>query len=138
MSTMTKEYVNVGEFLKSLDDTIAEYRKTLGELLRRMEELRIKSEQENKLKSILSKLGVSHGAPSNEINLKNVKILVNPLPQQELTSLEAAVEALNNKITLLTSIRKDLDALTGLGDAGLKIIVVYVDDIPRNIILKFA
>ncbi|MEM0002458.1 MAG: hypothetical protein QXS24_06020 [Desulfurococcaceae archaeon] len=135
---MTKEYVNVGEFLKSLDDTIAEYRKTLGELLRKIEELRIKSEQESKLRSILSKLGVSPAAASNEINLRNVKILVNPLPQQELLSLESAVEALNNKITLLTGIRKDLEALAGLGDAGVRIIVVYIDDVPRNIILKFA
>ncbi|MEM4717413.1 MAG: hypothetical protein QXE81_01470 [Desulfurococcaceae archaeon] len=138
MSTLIKEYMNVGEFLKTLDDTISEYRRTLGELLRKIEELRIKSDQETKLRSILSKIGATPSTASNEINLKNVRILVNPLPQQELTSLESAVEVLNNKIALLTGIRKDLEVLTGIGDVGIRIIVVYVDDIPKNIMLKFT
>lgn len=138
MSTMIKEYINIGEFLKTLDDMISEYRRTLGELLRKIEELRIKSEQESKLKSILSKIGATPSTVANEINLKNVKILVNPLPQQELISLESAVEVLNNKITLLTGIRKDLEVLTGIGDVGIRIIVVYVDDVPKNIMLKFT
>lgn len=141
MSTVAKEFLSVGEFLKSLDDAIAEYRKVLGDLLRRIEELRIKSEQESRLKSVLSKLGAAVTPTStalNEINLRNVKILINPFPQQELSSLEVAVEALNNKITTLTNIRKELEILSGLGDVGLRIIVVYVDDLPKTIVLRFT
>lgn len=141
VSTVTKEFLSASDFLKSLDDSIAEYRRILGDLLRKIEELRIKSEQEAKLKGVLSKLGIQApptSPPANEINLRNVKILVNPFPQQELSSLEVAVEALNNKITALTNIRKELEVLSALGDIGLRVVVVYVDDIPRTIILKFA
>ena len=141
MSTVVKEYSSVSEFLKNLDDTIGEYRRTLGELLRKIEELRIKSEQESKLKSVLSKLGVQvTQAPTspNVIELRSVKILVNPFPQQELSSLEAIVEALNTKITALTNIRKELEVLSGLGDVGIKMAVVYLDDVPKTIILKLS
>jgi len=134
-----REYSNISELLKSIDDTIAEYRRVLGELLKKTEELRVKSEQEAKLKAVLSKLGAPVTPPSpTEIGLRSVKLVINPLPQQELSLIEVAVEALNNKITALTSIKKDIEALSALGDIGIKITVIYVDDVPKNIILKFA
>lgn len=138
MSIVIKEFTNVSEFIKSLDDMIAEYRRRLGEMLRKMEELRIKSEQEKKLKGMLTKLGLPEtSASSNEIALRNVKIIVNPSPSQELSALETAVDSLNSRIAILTNIRKEAEVLGGL-DVGLKIIVVYVDDLPKTIMLKFA
>lgn len=138
MSTLTREFPSVGELLKSLDDLIAEYRRVLGELLRKIEELRVKSEQETKLRGVLSKLGLPAGPTPNVVDFRNVRILINPFPQQELSSLESAVEALNSKITTLTAIRKDLEILSGIGNGGLKITVVFIDDLPKNIILKFT
>ncbi|MEL9939441.1 MAG: hypothetical protein QW348_00765 [Ignisphaera sp.] len=137
MAAVIREFNNLNEFMKSVDDTLAEYRKRLGEMLRRLEELRVKSEQEKKLKSLLGKLGISEATPSNEVELKNVKIIVNPSPSQELSALESAVEAINSKITLLTTVRKELEILSGL-DVGAKITVVYVDDVPRTIVLKLS
>lgn len=138
MAAVIREFNNLNEFMKSVDDTLAEYRKRLGEMLRRLEELRVKSEQEKKLKSLLGKLGISEAAtPSNEVELKNVKIIVNPSPSQELSALESAVEAINSKITLLTTVRKELEILSGL-DVGAKITVVYIDDVPRTIVLKLS
>uniref|UniRef100_A0A7C2ZR60 Uncharacterized protein n=1 Tax=Ignisphaera aggregans TaxID=334771 RepID=A0A7C2ZR60_9CREN len=135
MSTTVKEFASLSELMKSIDDTLSEYRKRLGEMLRKIEELRVKSEQEKKLKSILSKLGVQETAASNEIELRNIKIVVNPSPTQELTAVEAAVEAINNKITMLTAVRKELEVLSGI-EAGAKIVVVYVDDVPKTVVLK--
>lgn len=137
MSITVREFPSIGEFAKSLDDLIAEYRKMLGDLLRKLEELRIKSEQEKKLKSILTKLGVAETTPPNVLELRNLRIVVNPSPHQELSALEALVEALNNKISALAAIRKDLETLSGL-DVGLKILVVYIDDVPRTVMLKFS
>ncbi len=134
-----REYSSISELLKSIDDTVAEYRRVLGELLKKTEELRVKSEQEAKLRAVLSKLGAPVTPPSStEIGLRSIKLVINPLPQQELSLIEVAVEALNNKITALTSIKKDIEALSALGDVGIKITVIYVDDVPKNIILKFA
>jgi len=109
MSTSIREFESISEFLKSVDDTISEYRKRLGELLRRLEELRVRAEQEKKLRALLSKLGLSETAVANEVALRNVRIVVNPTAIQELTAMEAAVEALNNKVTLLTAVRKELE-----------------------------
>jgi len=128
----------LNEFIKSVDDLIGEYRRRLGEMLRRLEELRVKSEQEKKLRSVLGKLGLPETASaSNEVALRNIRILINPSPSQELASLESAVEALNNKITLLTAVRKELEVLGGL-DIGVKIAVIYVDDVPRTVLLKLS
>lgn len=137
MSIAIKEYTNVGEFMKSIDDMIAEYRRRLGEMLRKLEELRVKSEQEKKLKNILSKLGLPESSPSNEIEMRNVRVIVNPTPTQELSSIEIAVEALNNRITLLTAIRKELEILSGI-EVGARIVAIFVDDIPRTVALKLS
>lgn len=136
MSTIIKEYVSVPEFIKSIDEAISEYRKILGEMLRKLEESRIKSEQEKHLRTLLSKFGMQEISKTNEIDLKSIKVIYNPTPQQELLALEVAVESLNNKITTLSAVRKELEVLTGL-DIRLKVIVVYVDDIPKTVMLKF-
>jgi len=138
MSLVIREFTSVSELIKSIDDAIADLRKILGEYLRKVEELRVKAEQENKLKNILSKLGVAATAPANELNLKTVKVYINPTSEQELTSLEAALENINAKLTQLIAMRKDLDALAPLSDLNVKITVVYVDGLPKTILLKFA
>ncbi|MEM1525500.1 MAG: hypothetical protein QW775_03715 [Ignisphaera sp.] len=137
MAATIKEFTNLNEFMKSVDDTLAEYRRRLGEMLRRLEELRVKSEQEKKLRSLLGRLGIPESTPTNEVELRNIRIIVNPSPSQELSALESAVEAINNKITLLTAVRKELEVLSGL-DVGAKITVVYVDDVPRTVVLKLT
>lgn len=137
MSTSVREFENVSEFLKSVDDTISEYRKRLGELLRKLEELRVRAEQEKKLKAILSKLGLSETTVANEVALRNVRIVVNPTAMQELTAMEAAVEALNNKVALLTAVRKELEILSGI-EVGAKLSVIYVDEVPRTIVLRLS
>jgi len=53
LSYVVREFSNISELIKSVDDAIAELRRVLGEHLKRIEELRIKAEQESKLKSIL-------------------------------------------------------------------------------------
>jgi len=137
VSTSVREFENVSEFLKSVDDTISEYRKRLGELLRKLEELRVRAEQEKKLKAILSKLGLSETTVANEVALRNVRIVVNPTAMQELTAMEAAVEALNNKVALLTAVRKELEILSGI-EVGAKLSVIYVDEVPRTIVLRLS
>ena len=138
MSVVVKEYSNVTELLKSIDDVISDLRKTLGEYLRRIEELRVKVEQETKLKAILGKLGLTTTPPPNELSLRNVRVVVNPTAEQELGSLEAALEGLNARLTQLTSIRKDLDVLSSLGDTSVKITVIYVDGVPKSVFIRIV
>jgi hypothetical protein len=136
MSSMVKEFSNVGEFMKYIDDSIAELRRRLGEMLKKIEELRVRVEQEKKLRGVLSKLGLPETVSQNEITLRNIKIVVNPVPAQELTAYEAAVESLNNKIMLLTAIRKEVEILGNI-DVEIKLTVIYSDDIPKIVLLRF-
>jgi prefoldin subunit 5 len=135
---VVKEYSTIAEFIKSVDDAIAELRKVLGEHLRKIEELRVRVEQEAKLKSVISRLGLTAAPSGTELSLKTIKIVVNPTAEQELAMLEQALESINNRLTQLTALRKDLDALAPLSDVNVKITVVYVDGIPKNIILRIA
>jgi len=137
MSSIVKEFSNVGEFMKYIDDSIAELRRRLGEMLKKIEELRVKVEQEKKLRSILTKLGLPETVSQNEITLRNIKVVVNPVPAQELTAYEAAVESLNNKIMLLTAIRKEVEILGNI-DVEIKLTVIYSDDIPKTVLLRFV
>lgn len=67
-----------------------------------------------------------------------MKIVINPTAEQELALVEAALENLNTKIAQLTAIRKDLDTLAPLGDINVRITVVYVEGVPKNILIKVA
>lgn len=137
MSVVYREFNNVAEFMKSIDDELGEHRKKLGELLRKLEELRVKAEQEKKIKSVLSKLGVPEAAPQNIVEMKNVKLIMNPTPAQEISNLEAAIESLNAKVSQLTAIKKDLEVLGGL-DVEVKLTVVYVEGLPKTVLIRFT
>lgn len=136
MSSSVKEFNSIGEFMKYIDDSIAELRRRLGEMLKKVEELRVKVEQEKKLRSILGRLGLPEPSSQNEIALRNIRIVVNPVPAQELTAYETAIESLNNRIMLLTAIRKEVEILGSI-DVEIRLTVIYSDDIPKVVLLKF-
>jgi len=135
MSVVVREFNSVNELLKFLDDEIANYRRVLGEMLKRLEELRVRAEQEKKLKSVLAKLGLSETQTQNEVALRNIRIVVNPSASQELAALEQAVESLNNRLTQLMAIRKEVETLSNI-DVEVKITLVYVDNVPRIVLLR--
>ena len=138
MVTAVKEFSSLGDFLKSVDEELGDLRKTLGELLRRLEDLRIKVEQERKIKEILTKLGggTSKGeSQPNVVELKSLKLMMNPTALQEVQALEEVVESLNNKITRLQAVKKDLEVLGGM-DIELKITVIYHDEVPSALMIK--
>ncbi|MCD6428228.1 MAG: hypothetical protein J7L12_01260 [Desulfurococcales archaeon] len=138
MTTLIKEFNSISEFIKDLDTTLAEYRRRLGELLRRLEDLRVKAEHERRLKELLSKLGGSAGgATSNVIKLKTINLVMNPSPQQEIATLEEAVENLNNKITLLQTMRKDLESIANT-EIEVKVSVIYIDGLPKTLFIRIT
>lgn len=138
MSSVIREFNNIAEFIKSIDEDLNDYRKKLAELLRRLEELRVKVEHERKIKSAFTKLGLTTEVPEprNVIDLKNIKIIMNPSADQELNNLESVVESLNNKITMLTSIKKDLEVLGSL-DVEVKLTAIYLEGLPKTLIIKY-
>ncbi|MEM4692681.1 MAG: hypothetical protein QXR70_05045, partial [Sulfolobales archaeon] len=90
-STEIKEFNSVAEFIKDIDEDIAELRRRMGDLLKKLEELRIKAEQEKKIKELLGKLGVKSEVVTNTVSLRGLTLIFNPTAEQEQTALEVAV-----------------------------------------------
>ncbi|MEM1623096.1 MAG: hypothetical protein QW780_02760 [Sulfolobales archaeon] len=135
-STEIKEFNSVAEFIKDIDEDIAELRRRMGDLLKRLEELRIKAEQERKIKELLGKLGVKSEVVTNTVSLRGLTLIFNPTAEQEQTALEVAIENLNNKLTALQTLRRELEVLGGV-ELIAKIRVVYVDGVPRAAMFRF-
>ncbi len=131
-----KEFSSIDELCRYLDQQIDALRKQLGELLRAIEESRIRAEQERKLKTLLAKLsGGSVPETPSVVELKNIKLYINPSAENEISLLEQAAEAINNKMMALQAIRKDLEALSGV-DISATLKVIMIDGIPRAIVIK--
>lgn len=136
---MIREFGSVKELFGYIDQQIAQYRKVFGDLIRVVEDLRARAEKQKRLLEVLSKLSpgaqVSGGEGSYNVDLKGVRVMINPSPIQELGALEKVLEEINIKITRLTNVRKDLEVLSNM-DIGGKISVYFKDDVPEIIILK--
>lgn len=138
MSTVVREFTNFSELIKSIDDSINASRALLAEFLRRLEDVKAKSEQDKRLRELIKKLtGEEIASAGKTIDLKDVKLIINPDSIQEAKILEEVVDKLNRSLQTLQSIRKVLEPLVGL-DVEAKITVVYTEGIPSSIIVKFA
>lgn len=136
---MLREFSSVKDLFGYIDSQIAQYRKAFGDLIRMVEDLRARAEKQKKILEVIGKLTPGAQAPSEEsspqIDIKGVKVIINPSPIQELSSLEKLLEEINVRITRLTNIRKDMEALASV-DVNGKILAFFKDDIPETIILK--
>ncbi len=134
-----REFSTPKELLAYIDAQLADLRKKLGELLRMIEDLRAKSEQDKKLRSlILSLVGkeANVSTPSETIiTLDKVTILINPSAERELKTMEELAEYINAKIARLQSIRRDLEKLAE-ADIEARIIAVLYDGVPKYLIIK--
>ncbi len=146
MTTEIKEFSSLSEFMKYVDEKLSEYRRMLGELLRVLEDIRVRAEQSSKLRSLLARLQTAGGGggaggeatavqPAAVIDLKGFKVAFNPTAEVELELLEQLVESINDKISRLQTIRKELEALSG-EDIEATIKAVIVDDVPRALMIK--
>ncbi|RLG86281.1 MAG: hypothetical protein DRO39_03580 [Thermoprotei archaeon] len=139
MSTEMREFSSLSDFIKFVDGELAELRRSLGELLRVLEDVRAKAEQDKKLRELLSKLtGASGAQPSPPVvDLRGLKVAINPSAEVELGLLEQLVEALNTKITQLQAIRKEIEVLGGT-DIEASVKAIIIDGVPRALIIKVS
>ncbi len=136
LSTEFREFRTLDELFRYIDSQIEDLRKKLGDLLRLVEEARLRAEQERKLKSALSRiLGSSIETSSPVVELKNIKIYVNPSAENEISLFEQLAEAINTKIMQLQAIRKDLEVFRDL-NLTTPLRVVIIDGVPRSIMIK--
>lgn len=138
MSAVVKEFSSFADLIKSIDEELNTLKQQLADYLRRLEDIRAKSEQERKLRELLKSLtGEEQTGKGKVVDLKDVKLYINPDAEQEASVMEEIIDKINKTIQSLQSIRKSLEPLSSV-EVEAKIVVVYKEGVPSSIILKLS
>jgi hypothetical protein len=137
-----KEYGSAEEIADTLDKDISDTKSTLGEYLRRLDEIRSLAEKSKKIREVVMKLaGKSRATSENlgEINVGSLNIVLDANPFHELTAIESVVRSHQERLLVLQKAREALKWLDQLGDTeGLKYLVVQTEGIPERILFKIS
>ncbi len=138
LSAVVREFATFSELLKSIDEELTTLKQQLADYLRKLEDIRTKSEQEKKLKELLKTLTGEEAAPKGKVaDLKVVKLYINPDAEQEAAVMGEIIDRINKAVQSLQNIRKALEPLSSV-EVEAKIVVVYKEGIPSIIMLKLA
>jgi hypothetical protein len=137
-----KEYESAEEIADTLDKDISDTKSTLGEYLRRLDEIRNLAEKSKKIREVVMKLaGKSKASSENlgEISIGNLNIVLDANPFHELTAIESVVRSHQERLLILQKAREALKWLDQLGDTdGLKYLVVENEGVPERILFKIS
>ncbi|MCD6431294.1 hypothetical protein J7L33_01125 [Candidatus Bathyarchaeota archaeon] len=136
-----KEYTSAEEIAETLEKAISETKSTLGEYLRRLDDIRALAEKSKKIREVVMKLAGKKAATQTlgEITIGNLSIVLDANPFHELTAIEEVVKSHQERLLLLQKTREALKWLDQLGDTeGLKYLVVENDGIPERILFKIS
>jgi methyl coenzyme M reductase subunit D len=136
-----KEYQSAEEIEEILDKRISSTKSTLGEYLRRLDEIRTLAERSKKIRQVVMKLASKKASEESmgEISVGNVKIVLEATPLDELTAIESVVRSHQELLLTLQKAREALKPLGELGDTdGMKYMVVEKQGVPERILLKIC
>jgi hypothetical protein len=137
-----KEYMSAEEIAKTLDKDIANTKSTLGEYLRRLDEIRSLAEKSKKIREVVMKLAGKSKTSSEslgEINVGDLNIVLDANPFHELTAIESVVRSHQERLLVLQKAREAMKWLDQLGDTdGLKYLVVEKEGVPERILFKIS
>jgi hypothetical protein len=137
-----KEYESAEEIAETLDKDISNTKSTLGEYLRRLDEIRNLAEKSKKIREVVMKLaGKSKSASESlgEISVGSLNIVLDANPFHELTAIESVVRSHQERLLILQKAREALKWLDQLGDTeGLKYLVVENEGVPERILFKIS
>ena len=136
-----KEYGSAEEIAKTLDKDISNAKSTLGEYLRRLDEIRSLAEKSKRIREMVLKLAGKKAADESlgEINVGDLDIILDANPFHELTAIESVVRSHQERLLVLQKAREALKWLDQLGDTeGLKYLVVENAGVPERILFKIS
>jgi hypothetical protein len=141
MVTQIKEYASAEEIAETLDKEIGDTKSTLGEYLRRLDEIRSLAEKSKKVREVVMKLAGKKAAPESlgEIEVGSLNIILDANPFHELTAIESVVRSHQERLLVLQKAREALKWLDQLGDTdGLKYLVLESEGVPERILFKIS
>jgi hypothetical protein len=136
-----KEYASAEEIAETLEKEISETKSTLGEYLRRLDDIRALAEKSKKIREVVMKLAGKKAATESlgEITIGNLNIVLDANPFHELTAIEEVVRSHQERLLVLQKTREALKWLDQLGDTeGLKYLVLENDGVPERILFKLS
>ena len=136
-----KEYGSAEEIAETLEKKISDTKSTLGEYLRRLDEIRALAEKSKKIREVVMKLAGKKAATESlgEITIGSLNIILDANPFHELTAIESVVRSHQERLLVLQKAREALKWLDQLGDTeGLKYLVVENDEVPDQILFKIS
>ena len=136
-----KEYESAEQIEETLDRDISHTKSTLGEYLRRLDEIRSLAEKSKKIREVVMKLAGKKSSSEGlgEISMGNLSIVLDANPFDELTAIESVVRSHQERLLILQKARESLKWLDQLGDTdGLKYLVVETEGIPERILFKIS
>jgi hypothetical protein len=119
----------------------SETKSTLGEYLRRLDDIRSLAEKSKKIHEVVMKLAGRKAASESlgEIAIGNLNIVLDANPFHELTAIEEVVRSHQERLLALQKAREALKWLDQIGDTeGLKYLVVEQEGIPERILFKIS
>jgi hypothetical protein len=136
-----KEYDSAEEIAHALDQAISETKSTLGEYLRRLDEIRALAEKSKKIRDVVMKLAGKKAISESlgEITIGNLTVVLDANPFHELTAIEEVVRSQQERLLVLQKAREALKWMDQLGDTeGLKYLVLENDGVPERILFKIS
>jgi hypothetical protein len=136
-----KEFLSAEEIEEALDKEISETKSTLGEHLRRLDEIRTLAEKTKKIRQVVLKLAGKKAEAERlgEISVGSLNVVLDANPLDELTAIEAVVRSHQERLLTLQKAREALKPLDELGDTeGMKYLVVETNGVPERILLKMC
>jgi len=136
-----KEYTSAEQLAERIDKEIGDTKSTLGEYLRRLDEIRMIAEKSKKIREVVMKLAgkKTQTEGAGEITIGSLNIILDANPFHELTAIEQAVRSFQERLLVLQKAREALKWLDQLGDTeGLKYLVVENEGVPDRILFKLS
>jgi len=136
-----KEYGSAEEIADTLDKEISETKSTLGEYLRRLDDIRSLAEKSKKIHEVVMKLAGKKIASESlgEISVGSLNIVLDANPFHELTAIEAVVRSHQERLLVLQKAREAMKWLDQLGDTeGLRYLVVENEGVPERILFRIT
>jgi hypothetical protein len=136
-----KEYRSVGELEEKLEREISDTKSTLGDYLRRLDEIRSLAEKSKKIREVVMKLAGKKTAAESlgEIAMGDLTIVLDATPFEELTAIESVVRSHQERLLVLQKALEGLKPLDQLGDSGdIKYLVLENEGVPERILFKVS
>ena len=136
-----RTYNSPTEISEAVDSEIVQTKSTLGEYLRKLDELRSLAEKSRKIREVFFNLAGKRETQenSNELTIGNLDIVLDANSLNELTAVEEAVRSQQERLRELQKAREELKWIDQIGDIeGFEYIVLENNGIQKKILIRYA